>query len=231
MSLRSSPRILVVEDDAAIRQLLVDVLVDDGYDVRAVADGDRALAATEELRPDLVLLDGELPGVDGWSVARRLRQISDLPIVFVTGSDSRDRVRAAFDAGGDDYVIKPFDPEELSSRVKAVLRRSGHAVPQVWEVDGLVVDSGARTVTVNGASVALTSLEFDLLAVLLRSRSQVVPKQRLLQRVWGYDEVERDDHLVEVHVSSLRRKLETHGSRLIHTVRGAGYILRPGASS
>ena len=230
MLLRSRPKILVVEDDPGIRQLLVDILMDDGYEVRAVADGDGALAATGSFRPNLVLLDGELPGVDGWAVARRLRQTSDLPIVFVTGSDSRDRVRAGFDAGGDDYVIKPFDPQELSSRVKAILRRSGQAVPQVWEVDGLVVDSGARTVTVNGVRVALTSLELDLLEVLLRSRSQVVPKRRLLQRVWGYDDVERDDHLVEVHVSSLRRKLETHGSRLIHTVRGAGYILRPGDS-
>jgi DNA-binding response OmpR family regulator len=228
MPLRPEPRVLVVEDDPRIRQLLVDLLVDDGYDVRAVEDGEDALVATKEFRPDLVLLDGELPGVDGWSVARRLRQVSDLPIVFVTGSDSRERVRAGFDAGGDDYVLKPFDPEELSSRVKAILRRSGHAVPQVWEVDGLVVDSGARTATVNGVPVALTSLEFDLLEVLLRSRSQVVGKQRLLQRVWGYDWAERDDHLVEVHVSSLRKKLETHGGRVIHTVRGAGYILRPG---
>ena len=230
MVLRTKARVLVVEDDRRIRQLLVDLLLDDGYEVRAVNDGHDVLAATEEFRPNLVLLDGELPGVDGWEIARRLRQTSDLPIVFVTGSDSRDRVRAGFDAGGDDYVVKPFDPEELSSRVKAILRRSGNAVPQVWEVEGLVVDSGARSVTVNGVRVALTSLEFDLLEVLLRSRSQVVAKQRLLRRVWGYDEVERDDHVVEVHVSSLRRKLEKHGSRLIHTVRGAGYILRPGGS-
>ena len=227
MLIRSQPKLLIVEDDRQTRQLLVDLLVDDGYDVRAVDDGRDALAAVEEFRPQLVVLDGQLPGVDGWSIARRIRQRSDLPIVFVTGSDSRDCVQAGFDAGVDDYVRKPFDPEELSSRVRAVLRRAGHAVPQVWEIDGLVVDSGARTVTVNGERVALTTLEFDLLQVLLRSRSQVVPKQLLLHRVWGYDGEDRDDHLVEVHVSALRRKLEKHGGRVIHTVRGAGYILGP----
>lgn len=129
--------------------------------------------------------------------------------------------------GGDDYVVKPFDDEELSSRVRAVLRRTGHEVPEVWNVDGLVVDSGARSVTRGGAPVALTALEFDLLEVLLRRRAHVVSKQELLRRVWGYDGVDRDDHLVEVHVSSLRSKLEARGSRLIQTVRGAGYILRP----
>lgn len=229
MLTRSRPKVLIVEDDPQTRRLLVDLLVDDGYDVRAVDDGRTAFAAVEEFRPQLVVLDGQLPGVDGWSIARRIRQTSDLPIIFVTGSDSRDSVQAGFDAGVDDYVRKPFNPEELSSRVKAVLRRAGQALPQVWEVDGLVVDSGARAVTVDGEPVALTALEFDLLEVLLRSRSQVVPKQLLLHRVWGYDGEDRNDHLVEVHVSALRRKLEKHGRRLIHTVRGAGYVLGPNA--
>jgi DNA-binding response OmpR family regulator len=219
-------KILVVEDEAAVRDLLVDILEDDGYEVHAVADGSQALAVAPELRPDLVLLDAGLPGVDGWSVARRLRQAGDVAIIFVTGSDSRESIRAGFDLGGDDYIVKPFDDGELSSRVRAVLRRTGHTVPQVWEVEGLVVDGGARTVTVNGTTVTLTTLEFDLLEVLLRSRHQVVSKQQLLHRVWGYRDDDSGGHLVEVHMSALRAKLRVEGDGLIQTVRGAGYVLR-----
>lgn len=217
----------MVEDDRVARDLLVQILMDDGYEVRAVEDGVEALATARDFRPDLVLLDGRLPGADGWSVARRLRQASDVPIIFVTGSDSREDVRAGFALGGDDYIRKPFDADELSSRVRAVLRRTGQPVPQVWEIEDLVVDSGSRTVTRSGSTVSLTAIEFDLLEALVRSRSRVVSKQQLLARVWGYDEKVRDDHLVEVHVSSLRAKLEANGSRLIHTVRGVGYVLRP----
>lgn len=220
----SNVKILVVEDDGPVRDLLVSILVDDGYDVRAVPDGAQAVEAAAEFRPSLVLLDAGLPGVDGWTVARRLRQSGDVPIVFVTGSDSRDAVREGFRVGGDDYVTKPFDPEELSSRIRAILRRAGHSTRQVCEVDGLVVDGGARTVVRNGAPVALTTMEFNLLQILMRHRSQVLSKQQLLDQLWGYDGF--DDHVVEVHVSSLRRKLEAHGDRLIHTVRGAGYVLR-----
>ena len=223
----SPMKILVVEDDGAVRELLVGILRDDGYEVRTVADGSQALSVASEFRPHLVLLDAGLPGVDGWGVARRLRQAGDVPIVFVTGSDSRADIRAGFDVGGDDYIVKPFDAEELSSRVRAILRRTGHAVREAWEIEGLVVDSGARTVTRYGMPISLTAIEFDLLEVLLRSRSHVVSKQLLLNRVWGYDGEERDHHLVEVHVSSLRGKLEAHGNRLIHTVRGVGYVLRP----
>ena len=226
MSSKTSMRILVVEDDAAVRTLLVHILSDDGYEVRAVGDGTEALVVASDFRPHLVLLDAGLPGVDGWSVARRLRSDSDVPIIFVTGSDSRQDIRAGFDLGGDDYIVKPFDDDELSSRVRAVLRRTGHTVPQVWEIEDLVVDAGARTVVRDGTLVALTAIEFDLLEALVRSRSQVISKERLLNRVWGYDDRGVDQHLVEVHVSSLRGKLEAHGSRLIQTVRGAGYVLR-----
>ena len=217
----------MAEDDQAVRDLLVETLTGDGYDVRAVADGAEVLAIAAELRPDLVLLDAGLPGVDGWSVARRLRQATDLPIIFVTGSDSPDAIRTGFDLGGDDYVVKPFDPEVLSARVKAVLRRAGRDVPEVWELDGLVVDRRDRSVTRNGQPVNLTTLEFNLLEQLVRNRSRVVSKQQLLAQVWGYGGDVGDEHLVEVHMSSLRAKLEVHGSRVIHTVRGAGYLLRP----
>ena len=207
-----------------MRDLLVAILKADGYEVRADHEGLAALRSLGTFRPDLLLLDAGLPDLDGRSIARRIRQSSDVPIVFVTGADSPEEIRAGFRAGADDYVIKPFDPEELSWRVRAVLRRSGRTVSEVFEVGDLVVDEASRSVTRAGAPVALTVIEFKLLGALLRNRQRVVSKSQLLWEVWGYD---GNDHVVEVHISSLRRKLEEHGPRLVHTVRGVGYILRP----
>jgi DNA-binding response OmpR family regulator len=217
-------RVLVVEDEPAARDLLVAILEDDGYKVCAVADGLSAMEAAATFQPDLALLDGALPGNDGVEVARRLRETSNLPIVFVTGADSAEDIHSGFRMGADDYIVKPFDSEELSWRVRAVLRRSGHPVAQVWQYGDLVVDEGTRSVTRAGLPVSLTSTEFQLLGVLVRNRTRVVPKGQLLGQVWGYD---ADDHLLEVHMSSLRRKLEAHGPRIIQTVRGTGYVLRP----
>lgn len=216
-------RVLVVEDEDSTRELLAAILRDDGYEVLAMADGDKALAAAEEFRPDLAMLDCALPGSSGVDIGRRLRQQSDIPIIFVTGADSTEDIRSGFKVGADDYIVKPFDSEELSWRVRAVLRRSGHAVAQRWEFADLVVDEGTRSVTRGGAEVSLTTTEFQMLAVLVRNRTRVVPKGQLLNQVWGYD---ADDHLLEVHMSSLRRKLEAHGPRLIQTVRGVGYVVR-----
>ena len=213
---------LVVDDEASTRELLSAILRDDGYDVVAVPDGEAALKSAAEFRPDLVLLDCALPGSNGVDVARRLRRESDLPIVFVTGADSTEDIREGFKVGADDYIVKPFDSEELSWRVRAVLRRSGHAVAQRWDFGDLVVDESTRSVVRDGSPVALTATEFDLLAMLIRNRTRVVPRLQLLA-LWGH---EADDHTLEVHMSSLRRKLEQHGPRVIHTVRGVGYILR-----
>ncbi|MEA2826399.1 MAG: two-component system, OmpR family, response regulator [Actinomycetota bacterium] len=217
-------RVLVVEPDDADRDLLVAILRDDGYVVDAVGDESSALDAAASFHPDLALISGLLPGGSGADVARRLRQVGDLPIIFVTGADSAEAIHSGFRMGADDYILKPFDPEELSWRVRAVLRRSGHVVAQVWECGDLVVDEGARSVMMAGASVDLTATEFKLLGVLIHNRTRVVPKGQLRGQVWDYD---TDDHLVEVHMSSLRRKLEAHGPRMIHTIRGAGYVLRP----
>jgi len=217
-------RVLVVEDEASARDLLVAILEDDGYEVCAVSDGAAALDAARTFKPDLALLDGGLPGIDGGEVARRLRQVNDLPIIFVTGADSAEAIHGGFRMGADDYILKPFDPEELSWRVRAVLRRSGHAVAQVWECGDIVFDEGTRSVTRAGVPVALTAIEFQLLGVLVRNRTRVVPKGQLLGQVWGYD---ADDHLLVVHMTTLRRKLEVHGPRIIQTVRGTGYVLRP----
>ena len=218
-----SLRILVVESDASSRDLLVSILNDDGYAVSSVPDGSTALATAEAFHPDLALISGLVAGGDGVDVARRLRQVGNLPIIFVTAADSAKDIYDGFRMGADDYIVKPFDPEELSWRVRAVLRRSGHAVAQVREFGDLVVDEGTRLVTRAGSPVFLTDTEFRVLGVLLRNRSRVVPKGQLVSQVWGY---ETDDHVLEVHMSSLRRKLETHGPRIIQTIRGTGYVLR-----
>ena len=216
-------RVLVVEDEPSARDLLVALLEDDGYSVCAVHDGRTALELAVTFKPDLALLDGGLPGIDGAEVARRLRQAGDLPIIFVTGSDSAEAIHGGFRVGADDYIVKPFDPEELSWRVRAVLRRSGRAVTQVLEYADLEVDEGMQLVTRAGAPVPLTATEFKMLTVLVRNRTRVVSKGQLVKQVWGYD---ADAHVLEVHMSSLRRKLEAHGPRIIQTIRGSGYALR-----
>jgi two-component system OmpR family response regulator len=169
-------RVLVAEDEPSTRNLLVAILEGDGYTVRAVADGADALAAASTFRPDLALVDNGLPGIDGPEVVRRLRQTGNLPIIFVSGADSAEDIRGGFRIGADDYIVKPFDPEELSWRVRAVLRRSGRAVAQAWECGDLVVDEGTRSVTMAGSPVSLTATEFNILGVLGRNRSRVVPK-------------------------------------------------------
>ena len=220
----SDTRVLVVEDEARARDLLVAILRGDGYLVHAVEDGASALDAAESFRPDLALLDGGLPGIPGSELAIRLRAASDLPIIFVTGADSAEAVHRGFRVGADDYITKPFDPEELSWRVKAVLRRSGRAVQRAWECGDLVVDDSTQSVTRAGEPVALTATEFKLLRVLSRYAGRIVPKEQLLAEVWAN---EADNHLLEVHMSSLRRKLEAHGPRMIRTVRATGYMLHP----
>jgi DNA-binding response OmpR family regulator len=217
-------RVLVVEDELAARELLVAILEDDGYQVYAVDDWSAALTAAQTFRPDLALVDGLMLGGHGAEVARGLRQAGNLPIIFVTGADSPADIHGGFRMGADDYIVKPFDPEELSWRVRAVLRRAGHLVAQIWECGDLVVDEGTQVVTRGGSTVPLTSTEFKMLAILIRNRTRVVPKGQLLGQVCGYG---ADDHLIEVHMSALRAKLEAHGSRMIQTVRGTGYVLRP----
>ena len=217
-------RVLVVEDEAPARDLLVAILRGDGYTVRAVEDGKSALDAAESFRPDVALLDGGLPGISGAELASRLRMAGDLPIVFVTGADSAEAVHRGFRVGADDYITKPFDAEELSWRVKAVLRRSGRAVQRVWTCGDMTVDDATRSVTRADQPVALTATEFKMLRVLIRNAERIVPKEQLLAEVWAN---QADNHLLEVHMSSLRRKLEAHGPRMIRTVRATGYLLHP----
>ena len=224
--LSQCPRVLVVEDDAPIRTTLAVALRAEGYEVRAEADGCALVDVVEAFRPDLAVLDVRLPvGPDGYAMASLLRRSSDLPVLFLTAADGVEDRLAGFDAGGDDYVVKPFSMAELLARTRALLRRTGRLASSTWQVGDLVVDDGARVVSRDGAALELTRTEYDLLAVLAQHLGRVLSKTQLLTSVWGFDAY--DTNLVEVHVSALRRKLEAGGPRLIQTVRGAGYVLRP----
>lgn len=216
--------VLVVEDDETLRRSVDIALRRAGYTVRAEADGTAVEKVVKEFRPDLAILDVRLPkGPDGYAIARSLRREHDLPILFLTAADTRRSRLDGFEAGGDDYVIKPYDTEELLARVAALLRRAGRR--KVWRVADLVLDDSTRAVTRNGRNLVLTHTEYELMSTLLQHPRQVLSKVQLLRQVWGFDGW--DTNLVEVHMSSLRRKLEAHGPRLIHTVRGSGYTLRP----
>jgi two-component system OmpR family response regulator len=218
--------VLVAEDDAAIRTAVAAALEATGYLVLPLSEGTAVEAAAETFRPDLAVLDIGFPrGPDGFTVATRLRATSDVPVVFLTAADGVDDRLRGFAIGADDYLVKPFVMAELLARIQVILRRAGRLVSQTYEVRDLVVDEATREVRRNHVALELTKTEFDLLCALIREPGKVLSKPQLLTAVWGFDEF--DPNLVEVYVSSLRRKLEAHGPRLLHTERGAGYVVRP----
>ena len=220
-----SARLLVVDDDASLRDLLVAALEREGWLVAAVADATAAEQAMESFQPDLAVLDIHLGhGVDGLTLAKRIRQRNDLPLIFLTEQTSVEHRLAGFETGADDYLPKPFVLAELVARVRALLRRSGKTSGGVLEVGGLKIDESGRRATLDGEALDLTRIEFELLTALARQAGHVASKSTLLTQVWGFDGY--DQNLVEVHVSSLRRKLGTGGKTLIETVRGVGYVLR-----
>ena len=222
---QTAPRVLVVEDDEAVRSAIVAALEDEGFEVRTEVVGTEVTATIEVFRPDLVLLDVHLPGgPSGLTVAQRVRAAHDVPFIFVTSAGSEPERIAGFAIGADDYLVKPFSLRELVARSRAVLRRADRLGRTVWRVGTLVVDEDAHTVAINDQSVELTAVEFSLLARLCRSPGRVISKVQLLTDVWGFDHYALN--LVEVHISSLRRKLEAHGPRVIQTVRSVGYVLR-----
>ncbi|MGW3938523.1 response regulator [Streptomyces sp. NBC_00024] len=220
-------RVLVVDDEPHIRTVLRGYLEADGFRVTEAADGEAALAAVRGDPPDLVLLDVMLPGIDGLEVLRRLRGFSDTYVVLVTAKTEEVDKLVGLGVGADDYVTKPFSPREVTARVKAVLRRgrgaqAGQDAP--LHFDGLTIDPAGREVTLEGKPVALSSLEFDLLAALAGSPGRVFSRAQLLERVWGYD-FYGDERVVDVHIRGLRARLGDDASdpHLIATVRGAGY--------
>ncbi|MGH3637059.1 MAG: response regulator transcription factor, partial [Mycobacterium sp.] len=211
------PRVLVVEDYGAIREMVVEALADAGYVSGGRVDGRGLEDVLAAFRPDLVVLDVMMRGRDGFALIDVVRGYGDAGIVLLTAKDALgDRLRG-LDAGADDYVVKPFDVAELVSRVGAVLRRRGR-VPSAMQVGDLVLDVEAGMVSRAGVVLELTRTEFKLLSYLVEQRGRTVSKDQILAAVWGYDAY--DANLVEVYISALRRKLEARGSRMLHTVRG-----------
>lgn len=224
--------ILVVDDDRAVRDSLRRSLTFNGYTVETAHDGLDALEKLAAQRPDALVLDVMMPRVDGLEVCRRLRGAGDdLPILMLTARDSVSERVAGLDAGADDYLPKPFALEELLARLRALLRRStvdpdAEEENETLEFAGLTLDVGSREVARDGRSISLTRTEFSLLEMLMCNPKRVLTRGRILEEVWGYD-FPTSGNALEVYIGYLRRKTEAEGeSRLIHTVRGVGYVLR-----
>jgi DNA-binding response OmpR family regulator len=225
---REDPVVLVVDDDEAIRTALERALRLEGFAVEVAEGGRSALRLVEERRPGVIVLDVVMPDLSGVAVTARLRERGDdTPICILSARDEvQDRV-AGLEAGADDYVVKPFDLEELAARLRALLRRVPPAERSLMRLGDLIVDPGQRSVRRGGREIELTRREFELLEELARHANMVLSRQQLLERVWGYD-FEVDGNVVDVFVGYLRRKLEAGGeTRIIQTVRGVGFVLRP----
>jgi len=221
-------RVLVVDDDTALAEMLGIVLRGEGFEPSFCADGASALEVFRITRPDLVLLDLMLPGKDGIEVCRLIRAESGVPIVMLTAKGDTVDVVLGLESGADDYVVKPFKPKELVARVRARLRRPDEPTPEVLEIGDLVIDVAGHAVKRGEETVNLTPLEFDLLVALARKPWQVFTREVLLEQVWGYRHA-ADTRLVNVHVQRLRSKIEKDPERpeIVVTVRGVGYKAGP----
>ncbi|MFN8532665.1 MAG: response regulator transcription factor [Dehalococcoidia bacterium] len=219
-------RILVIDDDLKILNTVRRGLVYEGYQVDIAETGEEGLRQAREHVPDLVVLDVMLPGIDGFEICRRLRAGGDVPVLMLTARDEvSDRVRG-LDLGADDYMVKPFAFEELIARVRALLRRREPVATSALRFADLTLDATSREVTRGERPIELTNREFELLSLFLRHPRQVLPRATILDRVWDYD-FGGDSNVLDVYIGYLRNKLEANGEpRLIHTVRGAGYVLR-----
>ncbi len=224
-------KILIIEDEEGIIHLLNLYLKDAGYTVVVARDGADGLALHAREHPDLVILDIMLPAIDGFEVCRRIRAWSKTPILMLTARSSEDDRIAGLDLGADDYLVKPFSPRELVSRVRAILRRSANdeksgQTPEneaIVRFPGLLIDKAARRVEVHGNEIALTPTEFDLLALLAQAPGRVFTREILMNKVWGYDYL-GDGHTIDVHISALRKKLEANAEQqYITTVWRVGY--------
>jgi len=221
-------RILIVEDDDAIVRVLRRSLSLEGFDVESAGDGETGLALALENRPDLVILDLMLPGMDGLEVCRRLRTSTsgNTPILMLTARDTvPDRIQG-LDAGADDYIVKPFDLDELAARIRALLRRTQSERATVLTFQDLVLDTNSRQASRKGRVITLTAKEYDLLELFMRHPRQVLMRDMIFDRVWGYD-FGGESNVLDVYIRYLRQKLEQEGeARLIYTVRGVGYVMR-----
>ena len=219
-------RVLVVEDDEDIAQALQRSLRMEGYEVRTAGDGAVALEQSRAFAPDLVILDLGLPKIDGLEVARSLRAEDDVPILILTARDALESRVEGLDSGADDYLVKPFERQELLARMRALLRRRPPRGSAPLGVADLTLNADTHEVQRGERTIDLTQREFELLEYMMRNERIVISRQRLLDEVWGYDPFSTTN-TIEVFVSNLRRKLEAEGEpRLLHTIRGAGYVLR-----
>ena len=223
-------RVLVVDDEVALTDLLSMALRYEGWQIRAVATGSAAVRVAKQFQPDAVILDVMLPDFDGLEIMRRLRaQDPNLPVLFLTARDAvEDRV-AGLTAGGDDYVTKPFSLEELVARIRALLRRAGVGMAKetaVIAVGDLTLDEDSHEVQRGGESISLTATEFELLRFMMRNPRRVLSKAQILDRVWSYD-FGGQANVVELYISYLRKKIDAGRQPMIRTLRGAGYVLKP----
>jgi len=223
-------RVLVVDDEPTLAELVTLALRYEGWDVRSALDGATAVRTAREFKPDAVVLDVMLPDFDGIEVLRRLRAESDnLPVLFLTAKDSVEDRIAGLTAGGDDYVTKPFSVEEVVLRLRALMRRTGVSEAgndATLVVGDLTLDEDTREVYRAGAEITLTATEFELLRFLMRNPRRVLSKTQILDRVWNYD-FGGQANIVELYISYLRKKIDAGREPMIHTMRGAGYVLKP----
>ena len=223
-------RVLVVDDEANIAELISMALRYEGWEVATALTGSKAVSAAKDFRPDAVVLDMMLPDFDGLEVLRRMRSTDpDVPVVFLTARDAvEDRV-AGLTAGGDDYVTKPFSLEEVVARLRGLMRRSGArqaTTSSVLTVGDLELDEDSHEVFRSGEEISLTATEFELLRFLMRNPRRVLSKAQILDRVWNYD-FGGQANVVELYISYLRKKIDAGREPMIHTMRGAGYVLKP----
>ncbi|MEV4915476.1 response regulator transcription factor [Streptomyces tirandamycinicus] len=228
----SPVRVLVVDDESSLTELLSMALRYEGWEARSAGDGAGAVSAARAFRPDAVILDVMLPDMDGLTVLARLRrELPDVPVLFLTARDAVEDRIAGLTAGGDDYVTKPFSLEEVVARLRGLIRRSGRAAAARDEsllvVGDLTLDEDSHEVTRGGTSIHLTATEFELLRYLMRNPRRVLSKAQILDRVWSYD-FGGQANVVELYISYLRRKIDAGRTPMIHTRRGAGYLIKPG---
>jgi two-component system, OmpR family, response regulator len=226
----SAIRILTVDDETSLTELLSMALRYEGWEVTTAASGLAAVKAAREVRPDAIVLDMMLPDFDGMEVMRRIRaEEPDVPVIFLTAKDGLEDRIAGLTAGGDDYVTKPFSLEELVARLRALLRRSGATLARnesTLVVGDLTLDEDSHEVTRGGDLISLTATEFELLRYLMRNPRRVLSKAQILDRVWNYD-FGGQANVVELYISYLRKKIDADRPAMIHTMRGAGYVLKP----
>jgi two-component system, OmpR family, response regulator len=223
-------RVLVVDDEQALTELLSMALRYEGWELRTAADGASAVRTAREFRPDAVVLDVMLPDIDGLEVLRRMRaEQTEVPVLFLTARDAVEDRIAGLTAGGDDYVTKPFSLEEVVARLRGLLRRAGMTAAHtdaLLVVGDLTMDEDSREVHRGGDPVPLTATEFELLRYLMRNPKRVLSKAQILDRVWNYD-FGGQANVVELYISYLRKKIDAGRPPMIHTMRGAGYVLKP----